>query len=271
MKNIRIQKTSRGFVLRHSASHLVEAILSSLLCIGLSIFSFVRAGSKPNVDAAVLGIEQAKAQGNASLSSIQAQMDQIGTQASLGTVKAPVSGKVIAVNVVEGGLASQSAALVIAEGGETRIAVSVSENTLPGLAVGDVAEVRIVSASQEVYEVAIETIAPAVNAQTGLYDVVLYTPEGLTCPIGAFAEVTFYTDKRPDAVVVPTEAILNDGVSQYVFVVEGETVRRVGIETGLIGESETEVLSGLVGGETLVTVGQSYLADGVLVRIVGEN
>ena len=56
MKNIRIQKTSRGFVLRHSASHLAEAILSSLLCIGLSIFSFVRAGSKPNVDAAVLGI-----------------------------------------------------------------------------------------------------------------------------------------------------------------------------------------------------------------------
>lgn len=56
MKNIRIQKTDRGFVLRQSISHLAEAILSSLLCVGLSIFFFVRAGSGANVETAVLGI-----------------------------------------------------------------------------------------------------------------------------------------------------------------------------------------------------------------------
>ena len=56
MKNIRIQKTDCGFVLRQSISHLAEVILSSLLCIGLSIFSFVRAGSEANVETAVLGI-----------------------------------------------------------------------------------------------------------------------------------------------------------------------------------------------------------------------
>ena len=56
MKNIRIQKTDRGFVLRQSISHLAEAILSFLLCFGLSIFFFVRAGSEANVETAVLGI-----------------------------------------------------------------------------------------------------------------------------------------------------------------------------------------------------------------------
>ena len=56
MKNIRIQKTDRGFVLRQSISHLAEAILSFLLCFGLSIFFFVRAGSSANDEVAALGI-----------------------------------------------------------------------------------------------------------------------------------------------------------------------------------------------------------------------
>lgn len=56
MKNIRIQKTDCGFVLRQSISHLAEVILSFLLCVGLSIFFFVRAGSEANVETAVLGI-----------------------------------------------------------------------------------------------------------------------------------------------------------------------------------------------------------------------
>ena len=33
----------------------------------------------------------------------------------------------------------------------------------------------------------------------------------------------------------------------------------------------TEITAGLSGGETLVTRGQSYLTDGSLVRVVGEN
>lgn len=56
MKNIRIQKTDRGFVLRQSISHLAEAILSFLLCVGLSIFFFVRAGSSANDEVAALSI-----------------------------------------------------------------------------------------------------------------------------------------------------------------------------------------------------------------------
>ena len=56
MKNIRIQKTDHGFVLRQSISHLAEAILSFLLCVGLSIFFFVRAGSSANDEVAALGI-----------------------------------------------------------------------------------------------------------------------------------------------------------------------------------------------------------------------
>lgn len=227
--------------------------------------------AKAQYDSAKLQIEQARAQGNASLASIQAQMDQIGTQASLGTVTAPVSGKVISVGVVEGGVAGQSAAIVIAEDNETRISVSVSENLLSGIAVGDQAEVRMSSLSDETYEVEIESIASAINSQTGMYDVKLFAPEGLDCPIGIFAEVTFTLDRRENVVAIPTESILNNGEEQYVFILEGDNAKRVVVETGLVSADMTEITAGLSGGETLVTRGQSYLTDGSLVRVVGEN
>ena len=42
--------------------------------------------------------------------------------------------------------------------------------------------------------------------------------------------------------------------------------------TGLAGNGVTEILSGLEEGAVLVTVGQSYLADGSAVRVVsGED
>ena len=190
---------------------------------------------------------------------------------TIAVFTAPVSGKVISVSAAVGTIAGQSPAVIIAEGGETRVAVSVSENMLSAIHVGDKAELSLSSLSDEVYEVEIESIAMMINQQTGLYDVELIPPADLDCPIGLFATVTFYTDRREDVIAVPTETILNDGKEKYVFVVEGENAHRVVVGTGLVGEELTEITSGLTGGETLVTKGQSYLTEGSHVRVVGEN
>ena len=86
---------------------------------------------------------------------------------------------------------------------------------------------------------------------------------------GMFADVVFYTDAQEDTIIVPTEAIQTDGDGSFVFTVDGkDTAHRVAVQTGLVGDGVTEITSGLVGGETLVTVGQAYLKDGTLVRIV---
>lgn len=53
---------------------------------------------------------------------------------------------------------------------------------------------------------------------------------------------------------------------------DGPWAKKVIITTGLVGDGITEVTEGLVGGETLVVKGQSYLSDGSLVRVVsGED
>ena len=218
-------------------------------------------------------VSQARASQKAQLAQIESSLNQIRTQAAAGTVTAPCDGLITAVNIVEGGMAAQSGpAVVIAEGGRTRISVQVSENLLGQLKVGDSAQVTVSAVSNEPFTATIATIAPAPYAQTALYEVRLYTPADVTYPIGAFAGVTFYTNRRPDAVTVPSDAILTDGAEQYVFVVENDTAKKVTVQTGVVGDGVTEITGGLTGGETLVTKGQSYLSDGAAVRVVsGED
>lgn len=224
------------------------------------------------------GVAQAQAQQSASLAQIQASMDQITTQAELGTVTAPCAGTVTAVNLVRGGMASSAQpAVVIAENGAVEVAASVAEDVYMDIKEGDNAGVVISALSDDMVNGTISEVPAAANAQTSLYDVSVSLPADVKPPIGAFATVTFYTDRRSDTISVPTEAILTGADDeQYVFVVdtyaEGDTAVRVTVETGLVSNTDTEILSGLSEGDRVVVKGQSYLSDGAAVRIVtGED
>lgn len=225
------------------------------------------------VEQAENGLAQAQASQKSSLAQIQSSMSSMGAQAKNGKVTAPCSGLVTSVSVVNGGVAGGSAAMMIAEGGRTRVSVSVSESIYGQLHVGDTARVTVPSISAEPYTGMIASIDIAANPQTALYEVKLYTPDDRDYPIGSFADVTFLSDRREDVVRIPTEAILTENGEQFVYTLDegGETVSRVAVTAGLVGETHTEITSGLSGSETIVVKGQSYLEDGAPVRVVSEG
>ena len=231
--------------------------------------------AKQGLEQAQAGVAQARAQQAASLAQIQASMDQINKQASLGTVTAPCAGTVTTVNVVQGGMASSAQpAVVIAEDSRVKIKASVSEDVFAGLHVGDSAGVKISVLSDEVKTAKILSLPAAANQQTNLYDVSVSVPDGTEPAIGAFATVIFYTDRRENTLSVPTECVLtgNDN-ERYLFTVDegGTTAKRVTVETGLVGKTQTEITSGLTAGDRVVTKGQSYLSDGSAVRVVTSD
>ena len=219
------------------------------------------------------GVAQAEAQQSASLAQIQASMDQINKQASLGTVTAPCSGTVTAVNVDRGGMASSAQpSVVIAENGAVEVQVSVAEDVFTGI--GDTASVTVSAVSKEPMNGTVSTLPAAANVQTNLYDVSVALPSGTKPPIGAFATVTFYTDRRASTISVPTESILTgNNNEQYVFTVnaDGTAATRVTVTTGLVTKDSTEIVSGLKAGDRVVTKGQSYLSDGAAVHVVTSD
>ena len=231
--------------------------------------------AKQGLEQAQAGVAQARAQQAASLAQIQASMDQINKQASLGTVTAPCDGTVTTVNVVQGGMASSAQpAVVIAEDSRVKIKASVSEDVFAGLHVGDSAGVQISVLSDEVKTAKILSLPAAANQQTNLYDVSVSVPDDSDPAIGSFATVIFYTDRRENTLSVPTECVLtgNDN-ERYLFTVDegGTTAKRVTVETGLVGKTQTEITSGLTAGDRVVTKGQSYLSDGSAVRVVTSD
>lgn len=240
----------------------------------------IGAASQLEIDQAELQLQSTVAQRNSTLSQLEAGMqsalsnvEQLDTVLenvdARGNVIAPSSGTLVTMNAVEGGYISNAAPVAVIDGAEQmKAVVQVSEALVPKLAAGDTADVAV-SAANQTFEATIRSVERAANQQTRLYTVTLTLPsdtDGLLA--GMFADVTFHTDVSEDTIVVPTEAVMTRGETQYVFVVENDTAKYVEVATGLTGNGVTEILTGLTAGQQLVTVGQAYLNDGDPVRIV---
>ena len=190
-----------------------------------------------------------------------------------GNVIAPMAGTLVTMNAAENSFISNSMPLAVIDGpDQMKVSVSVSEALVPKISIGAQADVYV-SAIDASFSAVIRSVEQAANMQTRLYTVTLTVPADVGGLLsGMFADVTFFTDVSPDAVVVPTESILTSGGRQYVFIVEDGAARSVEVSTGLTGNGVTEVTSGLSEGQQLVTVGQAYLHEGDPVRVVtGED
>jgi len=240
----------------------------------------IGAASQTEIDQAELQLQSTIAQRNSTLSQLEAGMqnslsnvEQLDTVLenvdARGNVIAPSSGTLVTMNATEGGYISNTMPVAVIDGAEQmKAVVQVSEVLVPKLAAGDTADVTV-SAAEQTFEATIRSVERAASAQTRLYTVTLTLPSGTDGLLaGMFADVTFHTDVSEDTIVVPTEAVLTRGETQYVFVVENDTAKYIEVTTGLTGNGVTEVLTGLEAGQMLVTVGQAYLNDGDPVRIV---
>lgn len=240
----------------------------------------IGAASQVEIDQAQLQLESAIATRNSTLAQLEAGMksyqsslEQLNTALEhvdgSGNVVAPMSGVLASLNVTENGFTSTSAPVaVIDDPTQMKVTVMVSETVVPKLAIGDPAEV-FVSSLGKTFSGTIRSVDQAANMQTKLYSVTVALPGDVAGLLsGMFADVTFRTDYNDNAVVIPTEAILTSGDTQYVYVVEDGTARYVEVTTGITGTGVTQIISGLTAGEQLVTVGQSYLSDGAAVRVV---
>ena len=244
----------------------------------------IGAASQLEVDQAEINYQSALASKNSALAQLEAGiqnaksgleqmnvvMDNVDTE---GNVIAPMAGTLVTMNAAEGAYVSSSMPVAVIDGADQmKITASVSEALVPKLTIGDTAEVSV-SAADQIFNATIRSVERSANLQTMLYTVVLTVPADVSGLLsGMFADVTFRTDVVEKTIVVPTEAILTSNDTQYVYVVEEDTAKYVEITTGMTGSGVTEVTSGLSAGQKLVTVGQSYLADGDAVRVVsGEE
>jgi len=87
---------------------------------------------------------------------------------------------------------------------------------------------------------------------------------------GMFLMVELVADRRENAVLVPEEAVVPEGVRQYLFVVRDGVARRTEVTLGERLPGRVEIAKGIAVGDQIVLRGTQKLRDGTRVTISGQ-
>ncbi len=178
-------------------------------------------------------------------------------------IHSPFQGRVMNIGVREGQYVSPKDELyLVADLSHIWVNVDVFEDELTWLKVGDRAEMSVRAAPGRSYDGAITFIHPVLNSRSRSVQVRLeFDNPGLSLKPGMFANVVLYTDPQPDAVVVPSEAIVRSGSREQVFVMrEAGKFEPRDVTLGVNAQGVTQILEGVEPGEHVVTSSQ-FLID----------
>lgn len=217
----------------------------------------------------------------ASVDSAQAQLQFDSEQLADTEVKAPFDGVIQTVGSVTStsGTTSQltvgdavqpgQTLFTIAGAGPMIVRAQVDEQDIINVKVGQHAFVSGEDFPGRTLVGTVIRIAPVVIAQnqgtTAAKNVETTIALAQTYPFlrhGMSADVDIVTGKAPNALTVPTSAVLTQGSAHYVFVVKDNTLKKVAVQTGLSSDTDMVVRSGLRAGETVVALPNSDLKDG---------
>lgn len=191
-------------------------------------------------------------------------VEQAETLIDNTVIKAPMSGYVSSKNVAIGQFAQAGMALfTISDTRSLEIELKVTESVVSNLEVGGEARITVPAAAAEELEGEICLVNPVKDAMSGMYIVRVSVPNrDNQLKVGMFADVTLITtESESDVLSIPTRAIVQTEEGNYVFVVEGNTARKVWIECGTNDGEYTMVISGLEEGEVVVCDGKDYISE----------
>jgi membrane fusion protein (multidrug efflux system) len=120
------------------------------------------------------------------------------------------------------------------------------------------------------YAGTVDAINPRVDASGRSLEVraKLGNTDGQLRP-GMFARVRVLLGDRPNALMVPEEAVVPLGDDFFVYTVADGKARRVLVKLGVRRDAQVELLEGAAAGDKVVTAGIRVQRDGQPVRVVG--
>ena len=215
------------------------------------------------------------------ISSLEMQVEQarsaVDTARSAvekGKIKSPIDGVVLQVHVKSGSYAQMGVPiLTVGNPDQLQVVANLSEQDIRGVKTGQEVEVRWAGAPEQVVKGKVDRIAPTVSSpemgQTETYIKVYITiDDGAPLKPGATVDVVIYRVKPRKSLLIPNEAIKEEGNTKSVFVVDNGTAKKVTVQTGHSNELYTEINGGIKA-NTKVVLEPKDIKDGQKVRLTG--
>lgn len=229
--------------------------------------------NEKNLDALQASVTQAEIAYQQSLNQLtQAQISYEQAVDGLDNTKveAPMTGILSVLNVKQGQIAgSGQQAASIVDVSQVYIQLSVVESVVNDIHEGDEIKLEVPSASSDEIISTVSYVSPSADPMNKLYTIKSYidNPEFKIRP-GMSAKATISLESAENAIVIPSNAIINRGDKNFVFVVEDDRAIEREIKTGIDTGEFVEVLSGLEFDENIIIEGQFYVSDGSKVKVV---
>lgn len=204
-------------------------------------------------------------QAQASARSMRAQLQLQQTRLERTVVRAPFAG-VVGERFVSVGdyVTPQTPLTTLQTVDPQRIAFQVPERYAERLSVGQDVDFDVASVPGRVFTGTVDFVDPRVQlpGRIILVKARVQNPDRLLRP-GMFIEARLVTEVRPEAVVVPEDAILPLAGADYVWVVTPErTASRREVEIGIRNPGTVEIRRGVEAGTQVVVGGVERLGEG---------
>ena len=199
--------------------------------------------------------------------SAEAALSLLQLQIERTVVRAPFSG-VIGQRFVSAGdyVTTASRLLTLQTVNPQRVVIDVPERHAVELRRGQTVEFTVAAQPGRVMRAQVEFIDPVVQGANRTIMVKARAPNGdnILRP-GMFVEARLATSTRPNAIVVPEDAVQPLRTTNIVWaVVDGKASRRV-VELGARAQGRIEIVSGVQPGELVVVGGLERMAEGMAV------
>ncbi len=179
-------------------------------------------------------------------------------------VRAPFAGRLGSRSVSVGAYVSPGARITTLDDLlRVRLDFAVPENLLGQLKVGQVVQARSAAFGERAFDGRVSLIDPRVDPVTRSVRLTadFENPDEALRP-GMFLSVQLQVSARDDAVVVPEEAVVSEGMRHVIFTVKNDRAERRVIRIGQRAGARIEVVEGLKPGETIVVRGVQRVRPG---------
>ena len=219
--------------------------------------------------AALSQVTVAKAQ----LSSTQARLDELKINLANTVLVAPMDGVVSKRNLDPGAFAGgNTVVLSLVDISTVRLIANLVERDFKRVELGEQATVEVDAFPGEQFVGRVSRVAPVFDPATRTATMEIQIPNpGFRLKPGMYARVRLTADRKPNALAVPRNAVVDIAGKRGVYLADGDVARFQAVETGLSDGDYIEVTSGLDEGARIVTVGALALRDGDRVSATGAG
>ncbi|MDY6786642.1 MAG: efflux RND transporter periplasmic adaptor subunit [candidate division WOR-3 bacterium] len=105
------------------------------------------------------------------------------------------------------------------------------------------------------------------NNKSGLGSVDIILSNSNRKLINGTASIELFTEEKDGVLRIPHEAYHRDEEGAYIYIIKNSQAVKTPVETGLMGNDYIEIINSIESGDSVITVGSSFVRDGQKIRI----